>query len=250
LNVEVDRDVSVRGGIVRRTMVPAALLLAISIGLSAEPLPRRTLSVAGTAEVSVAPDICYMTFSTETRSRSAIQAYRENNAAMTTITDAVKKQGVEPKDLQTARFTIAPEYHYEKSPNRRVFDGYRVTNTLNVKVRKLDKVSNVLDAAMEAGTNNIEQVTFTVENPKKYTADARVEALKAARAKAEKIAEVTGVKLGRPLSISENEPGGWGRYYAQANVALDRAEPASMDMPVEPGEMKLTHTVNITYEIE
>jgi hypothetical protein len=235
---------------VNRIAVPAALLLAVSIGFAAEPLPRRTLTVTGTAEVSVAPDICHITFSTETRSRSALQAYRDNNAAMTTITDAVKKQGVEPKDLQTARFTIAPEYHYEKSTNKRVFDGYRVTNALDVKVRKLDRVSNVLDAAMEAGTNNIEQVTFTVENPKKYTAGAREEALRAARAKAEKIAETAGVKLLKPISISETEPGSYGRY-AQANVAFDATK--SFDesaVPVEPGEMKYGHTVYITYEIE
>ena len=235
----------------KRFCIGLLLFLLAAGAYAAEDKPTRTLSVTGTAEVNVAPDICYLSFGVQTRDpKSATAAYKANAGQMDAVIAAVKTAGIPAKDIQTANLNLAPQYRYEEKPSRRLFDGYLVTHSLNVKVRDLAKVSSVLDAAVSAGATEVGSVSFTVENPKKYTADARVEALKAARAKAEKIAEVAGVKLGRPLSISENEPGGWGRYYAQANVALDRAESASMEMPLEPGEMKLTHTVNITYEIE
>jgi uncharacterized protein YggE len=92
-------------------------------------------------------------------------------------------------------------------------------------------------------------VNFTVENPKKYLADARLEAIRAARAKAEAMAEVAGVQLLKPISIIEQEPNSWYRYAAQANVSLATVAGAGSEASLEPGEVKLTTTVHITYEI-
>jgi len=121
---------------------------------------------------------------------------------------------------------------------------------LDVNVRDLDKASAVLDAGMEAGATQVNNVTFAVENPKKYTAEARVEAVRAAQAKAQTMADLTGVRLGKPMNISESEPGGWGQYYAQANVAMDRAAVSEDTPSLQPGQFKLSRTVHITYEIE
>jgi hypothetical protein len=232
--------------------IAAVLVLSLVVALAASPeQPRRTLAVTGTAEVSVQPDICYISFGVETfHKKSAREAYRSNAELMNALNSAVKAAGIPDKDIQTSSFSVTPQYHYGDSGPRRVFDGYRVYQSLDVKVRDLDKASAVLDAGMEAGATQVNHVTFAVENPKKYTADARVEAVKAAQAKAQSMADLTGVKLGKPISISENEPGGWGQYYAQANVALDAASPAAESPSLQPGEFKLTRTVYITYEIE
>lgn len=232
--------------------IPIGLLaLVLVTGAAAADKPTRTLAVTGTAEVNVAPDICYISFGVETRDpKSATIAYKANADLMNKVDAAVKATGIAARDIQTSNLSLAPQYRYEDKPHRRVFDGYLVTHSLNVKVRDLPKVSTVLDAAVNAGATTVGSVTFAVENPKKYTADARVEALKAARVKADKIAEVTGVKLGKPMSISENEPGSYAGYYAQANVAMDRMVAGEPGATLEPGEMKLTHTVHITYELE
>jgi len=194
--------------------------MGLAIALAAAPeQPRRTLAVTGTAEVSVKPDICYISFGVETfHKKSAREAYRANNELMNALSAAVKAVGIESKDLQTSSFTVTPQYRYEDAAHQRVFDGYRVYQSLDVNVRVLDKASAVLDAGMDAGATQVNNVTFAVENPKKYTADARVEAVKAAQAKAQTMADLAGVRLGKPISISENEPGGWGQNYAQANV--------------------------------
>ncbi len=211
----------------------------------------RTLAVTGTAEVTVTPDICYLGFGVETEDKhSAVAAYKANASIVEAVLAAVKAQGIEPKDIQTGGLTVSPRYRYEEKTGRQILEGYLVSHSLRVNVRDLGKVSSVLDAAVNAGATRVSNVSFTVENPKKYNQEARIEALKAARVKAEKIAEVTGVKLGRPISISEVEPGSYGGYYAQANVEAQYRGGELGETPLAPGQTKLSHTVNITYEIE
>jgi len=228
------------------------LVLSITIVLAAAPeQPRRTLAVTGTAEVSVQPDICYISFGVETfHKKSAREAYRTNAELMNAVTAAVKATGIAAKDVQTSGFTVTPQFRYGDDTRKRFFEGYRVYHALDVNVRNLERPSAVLDAGMDAGATQVNNVPFAVENPKKYTADARVEAVKAAQAKAQSMADLTGVRLGKPISISESEPGGWGQYYAQANVALDRAASAEETPSLQPGQFKLSRTVHITYEIE
>ena len=235
----------------RKTLLLVAVLGVVACAVAADEPFHRTLTVTGTAEVKVTPDICYMSFVVMTHNRSAVQAYDDNNAQMGKINSAVKAQGIESKDLQTTNFTITPEYHYEKNTSKRVFDDYLVNNTLYVSVRDLTKVSAILDAAMSAGAAEVGGVTFTIENPKKYTSGARIDAIKAARAKADVIAEQTGVKILKPISISEAEPNSYNLGNAQVNTAFDETVTREAEAPsLEPGEVKLTHTVYITYEIE
>jgi uncharacterized protein len=229
------------------------VIMGLAAALAAAPeKPQRTLTVTGTAEVSVQPDICYISFGVETfHKKSAREAYRTNSELMSAVSEAVKATGITPKDMQTSSFSVTPQYRYEDTNRRRLFDGYRVYQSLDVNLRELDKASAVLDAGMNAGATQVNNVTFAVENPKKYTADARVEAVKAAQAKAQTMADLADVRLGKPITISESEPGSYGRYYAQANVDVaPSALSAEESSGLQPGEFKLSRTVHITYEIE
>jgi uncharacterized protein YggE len=221
--------------------------------LSAAEKTPRTLTVTGTAEVTVKPDICYMSFSINTENvKKAIEAYRLNNETSDKVRSAVKSAGIEDKDIQTTNYSIAPQYRWDDKTKKRIFEGYTVNHTLSVSVRNLEKVSDILDAAVTSGVSEVSGINFTVENPKKYTAGARIDAIKAARVKAEVIARETGVTLLKPISINETEPR-LSPYFAQANVEVLRAT-ASLgggeEAPLEPGQTKLKHTITITYEIE
>ncbi len=232
----------------------ARILLAVMVAtaaLAAEK-PPRTLQVTGTAEKSMRPDICYIRLGVETRdAKSAGAAWRANAALANAVIAAVKAQGVEARDIQTSGLQVTPQYSYEGDAARRRFDGYLVRHTVAVSVRDIDKVSAVLDAAVGAGANDVQGVNFTVENPKQHTADVREEAVRAAQAKAQSMAGMLGVKLGKPLSVSEQEPGPWDQYYAQSNVALGRGGVVAAEaMSFEPGEVKLARTVHIAFEIE
>ncbi len=229
----------------------ACVLLALVTVAAAQPA-QRTLAVTGTAQVGVEPDICLMTFVISTEhEESASKAYHENNRLMSDVRNAILDLGIEPRYIQTRNFTITPQYRWDDDIDDQVFTGYAVTHDLFIKLHDIEKVSDVLDAAVGAGATQVSGVSFTVENPKDYLAEARVEAINAARAKAELIAETAGVTLLRPLTIHETEPGSWGTYYAQANVALERTGWTDNNQAIlEPGEVKLSHTVHITYEIK
>jgi uncharacterized protein YggE len=232
---------------VTRTIAILAGLLCAAGFAADEP---HTLAVTGTAEVAIAPDICYLSFVvTTTHKKSAATAYRENNELMTAVSNAVKALGIEPKDIQTRDFSLSPKYYWDDDRDRQVFDGYEVSHTLFVSLRDTDKASAVLDAGVGAGATSVAGVSFTVENPKKYLADARLEAIRAARAKAEAMAEVAGVTLLKPITIVEQEPNSWFRYAAQANVSFDRGASGGGEAALEPGQVKLTTTVHITFEI-
>jgi len=231
--------------------IAGAALFLIALCLSAQDQNRRTLTVTGTAEISVAPDICFMSFSVETRHASAVQAYTENNVIMNKVNAKIKTLAIDAKDMHTSHFSVVPQYHYDNKTNERIFDGYMVFHTLYVKVRDLTKVTKILDAAINAGATGVEGINFTVEHPKKYAVQAREEAIKAAQTKAAQIARLTGVKLGKPITISESEPGGYGRYLPQTSMAMDGLyRNGGSEASIEPGEIKLTHTVYITYEIQ
>jgi uncharacterized protein YggE len=122
----------------RRVLAVAGILVALAAVAGAAEKTPRTLTVTGTAEVNVPPDICYMSFGAETYNKSsATQAYEDNTQVMNAVTEAVKTAGIPAKDIQTTNLSIAPQYHYEEKSNKRRFDGYRVSQNISVKVRDL-----------------------------------------------------------------------------------------------------------------
>jgi len=228
------------------------ILAAVSAPILAAEDIQRTLTVTGTAEVTVVPDICYLSFGVTTEHKSSAgQAYKDSKLRMDALRAAIRAIGVEDKDMQSRNFSVSPKYRFESRTEKRVFEGYAVHHTLAVNLRALDKATDVLDAAMAAGASEVSSVMFTVENPKKYLGDARVEAIKAAQKKAETMAQAAGVTLLKPTAIYENEPGNYRYAYAQtANVWVDETSGGEAGAALAPGETKLSLTVNITYEIK
>lgn len=211
---------------------------------------RRTLVVTGTAQMTVAPDICYMSFTVETTNRKAQDAYTDNNELMNRINAAIKALGVEAKDLKTMNFSISPLYQY--TDKRRIFQGYRVYNTLYVGVRDLSKVSAVIDAAIDAGATDLQGITFTIEDSKKFSDEVRRKALADARKKAEDAAQILGFRLGTPILVTESGPPSYPVYPKAMSGMMERdmmAEEAPAPS-IEAGQMQIYSTVYVTYEIE
>ncbi|MBD3286033.1 DUF541 domain-containing protein [candidate division WOR-3 bacterium] len=236
----------------KKTPIFVLAVLMVSGLAQAQTDTRSTIYVTGTAEVMVTPDICYLSLAVETFHKEIGQAYKENNEITNKVKKAIEAEGIEKKDMQTTGFYISPIYDYDDYDRQELVE-YSVSHYLTVKIRDLDKVPEILDAAVKGGATSVDNVSFTVENPKDYTQEAREEAVKAARKKAETLARLNGVSLGRPISISEAEPGGYSyysNYYAQSSLAGYGGYRNGGGAPLEQGEIKLTHTVYITYEIK
>ena len=130
--------------------------------------------------------------------------------------------------------------------------GYRVTNMLTVKIRAIDKVGTIIDSTVQAGGDliRINSVSFSVEEPSKYYQEVREKAMTAAKIKAEDLAKLGGIKLGKPTYIAENAeytP----LYRGYANVTDSIAAPAAMvTTPISAGQAKITLSIQVTYSIQ
>ena len=177
------------------------------------------------------------------------QARTEAAEAMAGVIESLKGNGLLDPDIQTQHFSIYQQFDYIKG--QREFRGYSVTNTVSAKIRDLDTVGNVIDDAAEAGGDLVEinSIQFTIDDTTKLKMQARVAAMQDAQAKAQTLATEGGVSLGKPISISES-----GDFYVPRPVNLEFAfaddAAATVDTPIQSGQLQIRVTVNVIYEIE
>lgn len=207
------------------------------------------ISVSGEGKAYAAPDIGEVTLGVQTgRQGSAKEAMRILTERMNAVMDAVKAQGVAEKDIKTEQLSLNPAYDWKEGTQ--IARGFEASQMLRVKVRDLDKVSEVLTAATNAGANQSGGVSFTIDKPEAIRAQARQEAIAQAQEKAVTLAKQLRMKLGRIRSFDE---GGGGRPPMPMMMAkglggaMDMAEES---LPVPAGEQEVLVNVNLVYELK
>lgn len=209
----------------------------------------RSIHVTGSGSVIGEPDIATLNLGVAVEKASVEEARETAASAMTAVIDSLKANDIADRDIQTENFSIYPQYDY--TDNGRVLRGYRVNNTVSAKVRELESISDIIDAATGAGgdivvVNNIQ---FMIEDTTPLQTQARALAVKNAEAKAGTLAEASGVTLGRPVTITEINSGG-GPQIAFAESAAFADDTTRSSTPVQAGELTVTVTVTIVYEIK
>ena len=205
--------------------------------------------VNGRGEVSVVPDIATLRLGIEAQEANVAMAQSQAAEAMATVMAALKDNGVAEKDIQTQYFNIYKVTRWDKDREQEIVIGYRVTNMVTAKIRELDKVGAIIDAAATAGGDltRIDSIGFSVDDPSDYYDEARQKAMADAKTKAGQMAELAGVKLGKPTYISESvqipSPIFRQDFYEKAAGA------PAMETPISPGEMEITLSVQIAYAI-
>ena len=204
--------------------------------------------VTGRGEVMAVPDLALLSLGIEARAGTVSEAQAQASEVMDKVMEALKDNGVDEKDIQTQRFSIYPITRWDKDAEKEEIIGYRVTNMVLAKIRELDNAGAIIDAVAQAGGDytRIQDISFTVDDPTPYYEEARTNALEDAKNKAEQMANLTGVKLGRPTYISE------GAIYipiiTRGLYETDAPVPAPVT-PISPGEMKITLNVQVAYAI-
>lgn len=213
-----------------------------------------TLTVAGTGSLTVAPDTAFVTVGMETAGKSLSQAQRENSAVMQKVMERLRALKIDKERIQTSSFTVTPQYR--PSPNRPgdtppappEIIGYRISNTVTVEVRDLEKVAAVIEEALTAGSNHFQGLQWALRDEQ----PARLSALKFAAAKAREkataLSEALHVNLVRLVTV--NEAGHVVRPMPYAGLSERAMAPASGAPPVSSGEMKVEATVMLIYEIK
>jgi hypothetical protein len=224
----------------------------------------------GEGKVVAIPDVAVFSFSVITEGGKDIASLQsQNTGKVNKAIEFVKSKGVEAKDIQTKGYNLSPRYQYsscrEVSPisaNGMEISagkvcppaeivGYTITQTVQVKARDFANVGNILSGVISQGVNNVSQLSFQIDDPSVVQEQARDQAIQKAKARAEKVADAAGFRLGRLISVDE----GYAPYRvynsmleSSAGYASDQKAPAVPT--IEPGSQEITVDVTLRYEIK
>lgn len=205
---------------------------------------RDTIAISAEGKVTALPDIATISVGVQTENKAVSAAQKENSAKMNAIIEKVKSFSVASEDIKTSNYSIYPQYDYVNG--RQIERGYMVTQNIDVKVRNLDKIGDILAAVGDLGANQVGGVAFTIDEPEDLRQQARLKALEAAKKKAQALADAAGVKLGKVVGFSENE----GYVPSPMYYAKDSAMGMGGGTPsIQSGSQDVIVNVTVLYEI-
>jgi len=240
-----------------KTKIFTFVLLAVALTLSAcgpttvnqaAPENIRTLDVSGVGVVYLSPDVVYINIGVNTQNANAAEAVATNKEQTSAVIQALKDFGLAEKDIRTTNFSIWANQQYDNFGQSTGITTYTVDNTVIVTMRDVDKLGDLLDDAIAAGANNIYSIQFDVEDKGSANQEARALAVENAKAQATDLADVSGVSLGDIQKISYYESGASPYYYGGKGGGGGDA--ANLAVPIQPGQLAVTVTVNVTYTIK
>jgi hypothetical protein len=226
--------------------------------IGGQGVPQNIITVSGEGEVFANPDIATFTFGVDETGKTVKEAQTKVTNKVNPSLKAIKALGVEDKDIVTTNFNAYPKYEYGQSacpmnsycpPGKQILVGYEVSETITVKVRKIDDAGKVIDAATSAGATNVSSLSFTIDDQDGLNQQARQKAIAKAKTKAQTLASDLGVSLVRIVSFSENGGGYPVPMYMKADMAVGMGGVAESAPTLPAGQNKVSSNVTITYEI-
>ena len=237
---------------IRSVFLASALALTLPTGaaVAQEAVPARAISgtrldIVATGEVSRVPDIARINAGVVTQARTATQAISQNAERMNRVIAALKRAGIEERDIQTSSINLNPEYRYVEN-QAPILTGYRASNEVTVRFRDIAETGAILDALVAEGANQISGPMLEIDKPDEALDEARRKALETARQRADMYARATGMRVTRILAISESAMAG--PPIPMPVMRMEAAQDASSK--IVPGEQSLSVTLSVTYELQ
>lgn len=205
-----------------------------------------SFTVTGEGKSTAVPDVAVINAGVTAQGQSVKAVQQEMNAKINKVTDAVKKLGIDAKDIKTTNYNVSPMYDYQSRVQ--TITGYQANTNVTIKVRKMETANDVVDAATANGANQIGGISFDVSDKAKAETEARTKAVDEAKKKAETAAKAAGFTLGRVINYSENF-GGVRPAPLYANADMAGSGPTEKATQIEPGSSDITASVSLSYEI-
>ena len=241
------------------------LLIALALGVTCMPatasaqvqtvpvqvplISGTRLDISATGEVTRVPDLAIISAGVQTLKPTATAAIEENATKMERVRAALKRAGIEEKDIQTSSINLNPEYQYDQNRPPRL-TGYRASNTVNIKFRDLKRTGSILDALVAEGSNQINGPSLTIDKPESALDEARTKAIANGRARADLYARSLGMRVVRLISVSEagsyNVPPPMPYAGDAGAVMAQRSAKAEID----PGTQQLQVNVSMSFELQ
>lgn len=244
-----------------KTLASAALALALLAGAAAPAMAQSvpatpsadsmfratTLNLSAYGEVRVAPDMANITLGVMTEALTASEAMTQNSARMNQVVAALRRQGIEEKDIQTSNLNLNAQYQYEQNQPPRL-TGYQASNNVTIRVLDLKRLGAAIDAVVGAGANQIHGISFGLQNAQAAEDQARQKAVQALTAKSNLYAAATGHRVGRLVTLSEG-----GGYTAPPPMPMPMMAMARMEKDagtsVSGGELAVRVDITGLYEL-
>ncbi|MBN2497529.1 MAG: SIMPL domain-containing protein [Deltaproteobacteria bacterium] len=228
------------------------LLCSLSPPAGAEQEPDlRTISVTGDADVLVVPDEAVLRFSVQAMDGDLDDALDEVDSRAGKVLHAIEEAGIAPKQLQTDRVQVWPDYDWRSGKNR----GYRASRDVVVTLEDVKKLEEILRRAFDAGATGMGGVTLRTSELRKHKDRARLLAVRAAQEKALALASALGAGIGRPQRIVEEvqpaQPWWWGGSGRVATNAVENASPGpgQSGETTALGEIRINAKVTVCFEL-
>ena len=229
------------------------LMLISSITWAANS-EKRYITVTGHGKISAVPDTAWVTGGVHTQAKTATEALNNNNNLIEAVIKVLKNAKISTKNIQTSGFNVYPIYDHSKGsghrkPNSPKITGYRVSNSVTIKIIDTDKLGKLLDKLVSSGSNQISGIRFGFNDSRELLDEARKLAITDAEKKAKLYAETAGINVGNIISISESGailPQPVYRYteMRQAKIMSDAST-----VPVVSGEQDISASINVVYEL-
>lgn len=203
------------------------------------------LSVSAEGKVQGRPDMATISLGVQTEAQTAQAAVQANATRMTALIAALRRAGIAERDIQTSNVSVNPQQQYRENQPPLV-TGYQANNTVTAKIRNVDNVGRVIDASVAAGGNTVNGVSFSYQNPDAQVDNARREAIREARRRADLYASALNMHVVRIVAIQEG--GGYSPPFPVPMLARGMAA-AQEATPVQVGEIETTASVNVTFEL-
>ena len=205
------------------------------------------LKVEAEGEHLARPDVMGISAGVVTTGRTAKEALAANATVANRLLQAVRASGIEPRDVQTSQLTVSPQFAREErsgndEDNVRRITGYLARNRIHLRLRDLSRAPEIIDALFEAGANEVQGPSFSLQDPAPALRAARRAAVAEARAEADTYADALGMKVARVLRVSER-----GSFDSEKDGYIVVTGSRIPSSPLEPGELRTRVRVWIDY---
>jgi uncharacterized protein YggE len=239
---------------IKRSFVILILLFVVllsTVAVAASAVSGSSLSVTGTASLTVKPDTAEIVLGSDTEGATAKAAQESNSAIMDRVLRAVTSQGIDKASIKTVRFGVSPNYRYDNNSGKSTIDGYRSEHRISITVTELSSVGKILDSAVDAGASSIDSVSFILKD----TSNVKLEALSAAasdaRRKADALALSLGVKIiGIAAVVEEDTSVAQNPRPFSGTMVRDLSMKNAAAVNVEEGEVNVTTRLHVDYLIQ
>jgi len=205
------------------------------------------ITVSGEGKVYAKPDVALVSLGVTSQRTTVTDVTKTNTDKMNAIIDAVKKLGIDEKDIQTTNYNLTPNYNWtEKQGN--IFQGYTLEQDIQVKIRDFTKIGDVLSQGTTNGANVVGNLQFTIDNPEQFKEQARAKAIAQAKANAQNLANESGVGLGKLINVFEGYTPSPVMYNSAKAMGAGIADSAPVPT-IQPGQQEIDVTINLTYQV-